>query len=326
MQLKRANTIALSEQKIKSKKKPKLLIKSLSDKSLNYQTIYQIYNTGQFLVNADENQQRPNYNSQKNINIINNGENGPIIKLPRIRSSDNIISDINKNKILKKNLSFFITDENGIKINREKKRIKNYRKKGNKKISNFGEILNFNVFNEKDTEIKYLIDKFNAQVAKKKINKMQRRKNILNKLYGITPEYNNNIKMAKSQKYLPLEEYQDNILTAFNSNGVHSFESMSSLYQKFRNIKTDIESVTPFPKINIKNIINHFKNGIKRKNDKMMRLKEFLSMSKKPQDEFEKDEQKIISLKLKKNNNHISRIQHDNLFILPAHIRKLFIK
>ena len=325
MQLKRANTFALSEQKIKTTKKPQLLIKSLSDKSLNYQTIYQIYNTGQFLANA-ENQQKPNYNSQKNINVIDDGENGPIIKLPRIRSSDNIVSDINKNKILKKNLSFFITDENGIKINREKKRIKNYRKKGNKKISNFGEILNFNVFNEKDTEIKYLIDKFNAQVAKKKINKMQRRKNILNKLYGITPEYNNKIKMAKSQKYLPLEEYQDNILTAFNSNGVHSFETMSSLYQKFRNIKTDIESVTPFPKINIKNIINQFKNGIKRKNDKMMRLKKFLSMSKKPQDKFEKDEQKIISLKLKKNNNHISRIQHDNLFILPAHIRKLFIK
>lgn len=326
MQLKRAHTFALSEQKTKSKKKLKLLIKSLSDKSLNHQSINQIYNTGQFHENDNENIEKPNYDSQKNINIINDGENETKIKLPRIKSSDSIISDININKILKNNLSFFITDENGIKINREKKSIKNYRKKDSKKISHFGEILNFNVFNEKDTEIKYLIDKFNAQVAKKKINKMQRRKNILNKLYGITPEYNNNIKKAKSQKYLPLEEYQDNILTAFNSNGVHSFESLSSLYQKFRNIKTDIESVTPFPKINIKNIINHFKNGIKRKNDKMMRLKEFLSMSKEPKDEFEKDEQKIISLKLKKNINHISRIQHDNLFILPAHIRKLFIK
>ena len=115
-------------------------------------------------------------------------------------------------------------------------------------------------------------------------------------------------------------------MTAFNSNGVHSYETMSELYQKFNNIKTDIESVTPFPKINIQNIISHFKYGLKKKNDRMMRLKEYLSKSKEPQDEFEKDEQKIISLKFKTCNNHVNKVQHDNLYILPAHIRKLFIK
>ena len=51
-------------------------------------------------------------------------------------------------------------------------------------------------------------------MAKKRINKVQRRKNILNKLYGITPEYNKNLKTAKSQKNLSLEDYQDNILLA----------------------------------------------------------------------------------------------------------------
>ena len=48
--------------------------------------------------------------------------------------------------------------------------------------------------------------------------------------------------------------------------------------------------------------------------------------SKEPKDEFEKEEKNIISLKLKKNHNYISKIQHDNLYMLPVHIRKLFIK
>jgi hypothetical protein len=247
--------------------------------------------------------------------------------LPRIRSSDEIISDIKSRLLLNKNLSFFITDKHGIKVNNKDMRVLNYRKKCYlKKASHFGEFLNYNVFNEKDIEIKELINNFNKQIYKKKINKIQRRKNILNKLYGITPEYNKIIKTSKSQKLLPLEEYQDNLLAALSSNGKYSSDSLSGLYQKFKIIKTDIESVTPYPKINIKNIINHFKNGIKKKNDKMLRLKEFLSKSKEPKDEFEKEEKNIISLKLKKNHNYISKIQHDNLYMLPVHIRKLFIK
>ena len=298
--------------------------KSLSNKNANFSlnSILNNPNTIQF---------------QNNYNLNNNPENNDLkneneeekcnAHLPRIRSSDEIISDIKSRLSLNKNLSFFITDKNGIKVNKKDMRVLNNRKKSYlKKASHFGEFLNYNVFNEKDNEIKDLIDNFNKQTQKKKINKMKRRKIILNKLYGITPEYNNIIKTAKSHKKLPLENYQEQILLALNKNGMYSNENLSELYQKFKNIKIDIETVTPYPKINIENIITHFKNRIKTKNDKMLRLKDFLSKNNKPQDEFEKDEQKIISLKLKKNNNQISRIQHDHLYMLPLHIRKLFIK
>ena len=134
------------------------------------------------------------------------------------------------------------------------------------------------------------------------------------------------IKFAKNQKHLPLEDYQDTIMTAFSSNGMYNSESLSDLNHKFKNIRTEIESVTPFPQININNIVKHFKSNIKKKSDKMLRLKDYLSKTKVPQDEFEEDEQKIISLKFKKNNRIISRKENDRLFMLPEHIRNLFVK
>ena len=263
------------------------------------------------------------FNSDKLLNY-NNLE--PKVKLPKIYSFNKKISKLKK-KVLRKNLSFFITVQNGIRVNKGDNKIRNFRKKiKQKNKSHIKDYLDYKVFNEKDLEIEDIIDEFNTQIEKQKINKMKRKRIILNKLYGITPEYNNIIKKSKSQKFLPLEEYQDNLLEAMNYNGIHNSEILSELYQKFKIIKTDIESVIPYPKINIKNIINHFKKGIKKKNDKMLRLKEYLSKSKEPKDEFEREEQNILSLKLKKHHNYISKVQHDNLYMLPPHIKKLFIK
>ena len=269
-----------------------------------------------------------NIKNQLKLLDLDSNEATSKIKLPRIPSSEQLIIDIKSKIEINKHLNFFITTEKGLKINKSDTKIKNYRRRIQlKKASVFGELLNFNVFNEKDIEIKDLIDKFHNQMAKKKINKVKRRKIILNKLYSITPEYNNNIKIAKSQKNLSLEDYQDNILLALNSNGMYSNECMGQLYQKLKNIRIDMETVVPYPKINFNKIIKHFKNRIKRKNFRMMSVKDLISKTKEPQDEFEKEEKKIISLKLKKNYNyHISRIQHDNLYTLPVHIRKLFIK
>ena len=324
MKLKRAKTLKIVNKNNESTKK--LKIKSLSNKNVKYSLNSIINNSNTIKFQDNYNLKSINY-IPENYDINNDIMTSSRTNLPRIRSSDEIISDIKSRLLLNKNLSFFITDKHGIKVNNKDMRVLNYRKKCYlKKASHFGEFLNYNVFNEKDIEIKELINNFNKQIYKKKINKIQRRKNILNKLYGITPEYNNIIKTAKSQKNLSLEEYQDKILLALNSNRIYSSENLSELYQKFKKIKTDIETVTPYPKINIRNIINHFKNRIKINNDKKMRLKDFLTKSKEPQDEFERDEQKIISLKLKKNNNQFSRIQHNNLYMLPVHIRKLFIK
>ena len=58
----------------------------------------------------------------------------------------------------------------------------------------------------------------------------------------------------------------------------------------------------------------------------MLRLKDFLTKTKVPQDEFEEDEQKIISLKFKKNNRFITRKENDRFYMLPEHIRNLFVK
>ena len=274
-----------------------------------------------------------NANSSKNVTnklqlLDLDNELIPKINLPRIPSSERLIIDIKSRIANNKKLNFFVTTGKGLIINKTETKIKNYRRrKLFKSSSQFGELLNFNVFNEKDIEIKDLIEKYHLQMKKKKINKVQRRKDILNKLYGITPEYINNIKKAKSQKNLSLEDYQDKILLALNSNGRYSNECMGQLYQKFKNIRINMETVVPYPKINFNKIIKHFKNSIKRKNFRMMSVKDLLSKNNEPQDEFEKEEKKIISLKLKKNYNyHISRLQHDNLYILPVHIRKLFIK
>lgn len=305
MKLKRANTLFLLDRKeekdedenenLKLKKK---IVKSISVKNLVY-----------------------------SMNSILNHYSEKKLKFPKILSSDDLISNIRERILKNKNLSFFISDENGIRINKTDNRVINYRRRAYlKKASHFNEFLNYNVFNEKDEEIKDIIDKFNIQNAKQKINKVKRRKIILNKLYGITPEYNNKIKTAKSQKHLSLVNYQDNIIDALNSNGMYSTETIGKLYQKFKNIKIDVDNVVPYPKINIKKIIKHFKKGIK-KNNRVFSLKEFLSKSNEPEDEFEKEEKKIIALKLKKNTiNRNFRIQNDNLYMLPSHVRKLFRK
>ena len=316
----RANTLQIDDNKIENKKKLKLK-KSLSFKDGSY-SLNSILNSPKTI------KFQHNYDLKLfDNNVENNEDEKSKGYLPRILSSDEIMSNIKSKLSLNKNASFFITDNNGIKGNRKNMKIIKNRKKGFlKKVSHFGEYLNYNVFNEKDIEIKDLIDNFNKQAQKKRINKIQRKQNILNKLYGITPEYNKTLKTAKSQKHLPLEEYQDKILLALNTNGMYSNENLNALYQKFKIIKMDIETVTPYPKINIKNIIKHFKNRIQTKNDKMLSLKEYLSKNKKPKDKFERDEQKIRNLKFKKHNNQISRIKYDNLYMLPPHVRKLFIK
>ena len=322
MKLKRSKTLISikkeGEEKSNLKKK---IVKSLSGKNL-YKQKHLIFKE----FNSISPQNIPILKLPDNDSEKSSVTNSKEVKLPRILSSDDLISNIRLRLIKNKHLAFFIKDENGLRINKTDNRVLNYKKRTYlKKASKFNEFLNYNVFNEKDEKIKDIIDTFNIQMSKKKINKVKRRKLILNQLYGITPEYNKIIKTSKSQKNLSLEDYQDNLLNALNSNGMYSNETIGELYQKFKNLKIDVENVIPYPKINIKKIIKHFKKDIK-KNNKVMSIKEFLSKRKEPEDEFEKEEKNIISLKIKKNNNPIFRIQHDNLYMLPNHIRNLFRK
>ena len=323
----KSSLIIPPKDKIKNRNKV-TLIKSVSNQKVNYPKNLKLN------ININEYSKKPfNYNL-KNVNLDNLNHiffNFPKkrrrMRFPRIRSYEELKSRIDSRLETDKNMYFFITDKYGIRVNKNDGKILNYRKKSAvKKVSRLKEYLNYNVFNEKDVEIKDLVAKFDNQEKQKKINKLQKRKVILNKLYGITPYYLNLIKFAKNQKHLSLEDYQDTIITAFSSNGMYSNESLSDLNHRFKNIRSEIESVTPFPQINIKNIVKHFKSNKKRKNDNMLRLKDFLTKKKVPQDEFEEDEQKIISLKFKKNNRFITRKENDRLYMLPEHIRNLFVK
>jgi len=325
--LNKAKSSLIIPPKDKLKNRNKLtLIKSLSNQNVNYPKNLKL--------NINDFAKKPYNFNLKNVNLdslnhifFNIPKKRRRVRFPRIRSYDELKSRIDSRLETDKNMSFFVTDKYGIRVNKNDGKIINYRKRSAmKKVSHLKEYLNYNVFNEKDIEIKDLVAKFDNQEKQKRINKLQKRKVILNKLYGITPQYLDVIKFAKHQKHLSLEDYQDTIITAFSSNGMYSSESLSDLNHRFKNIRTEIESVTPFPQINIQNIVKHFKSHKKKKSDNMLRLKDFLAKTKVPQDEFEEDEQKIISLKNKKNNRFITRKENDRLYMLPAHIRNLFVK
>ena len=311
--------------KIKNRNKS-TLIKSISNQNVSIPKNLKL--------SINDSPKKPYNYKLKNVSVeilndifFNHPKKRKQVRLPRIHSYDEIKSRINSKLKSDKNMLFFITDKNGIRVNKNDGRIINYRKKtAVKKVSHLKQYLNYNVFNENDSEIKDLVSKFDNQEKKEEINKLQKRKIIFNKLYGITPYYLNLIKFAKNQKHLSLEDYQDTIITAFSSNGKYSSDTLTDLYHKLKNIRTEIENVTPFPSINIKNIIKHFKSKKKRKNDKLLKLKHFLSKTKVPEDEYEEDEQKIISLKLKKNNRVIPRKVNDRFYMLPDHIKNIFVK
>ena len=93
------------------------------------------------------------------------------MRFPRIRSYEELKSKIDSRLETDKNMHFFITDKYGIRVNKNEGKIKNYRKQSAvKKVSRIKEYLNYNVFNEKDLEIKDLVAKFDNQEKQKKIH------------------------------------------------------------------------------------------------------------------------------------------------------------
>ena len=105
---------------------------------------------------------------------------------------------------------------------------------------------------------------------------------------------------AKRKKYLTLKDYQSNILKAYSFNEKNSDKSINQLSKKFDELREEIESIPPLPKINIKKIIKHIKN--KPKKEKIVSIKSYINKVNEPKDAFEKEEQLIYSLRLKRNN------------------------
>ena len=228
--------------------------------------------------------------SQKNIKIP------PILqqsqKFPKINLLNRNKNDSKSKLVDIKNANFFVTEQGKVILNKKKIKIPKYIKKreGNKNDKN----------EEPSFNLDSLIGKFDAEYIIASINKHNNQRNKLNKLYGITSEYINKIKNAKSKKYLSLKKYQSNILDAYSFNEKNSDESIRDLSNKLNILRRDIESVVPFPKINLKTMFNHIKNKGRKK--KIFSVKSYINNIAEPKDEYEKEEQLIQSLRVKRRN------------------------
>ena len=108
--------------------------------------------------------------------------------------------------------------------------------------------------------------KFIPKKSENKKTRLAKKTKTLNKLYGIMKEQENNLYSAKKKKYLPLEQYQHNILYAFTENNNNiDHAGFIDLVQSMKKIKEDTESISPLPPINIKSIYKHVFNKSKAK-------------------------------------------------------------
>ena len=241
------------------------------------------------------------------------------INLPKIRNQAQVLNEVYKNKKLHGPIHVF-TDSN-----KKYKKPKGYSSKPNfsyLKMENFEQkkSQDYNVFGNEDERINELVMKFKEELKERRIDKMTRRKNALNKLYNITPEYNLRMQEARKFKSLDLDEYQKNILSSVPYNCIGKNEILD-LVDTFKTLKNECDSVKPFPAINVKIIKDHIlKKSRNNKNVKSMRLKEFLSQSNRPNDEYEKEQRLIRELKCFKVVTKFKR--NKNYDILPIHIRE----
>ena len=134
---------------------------------------------------------------------------------------------------------------------------------------------------------------FDKNSKNKLMPKNKRKRKILDKLYGITPELKNKLDYAKSNKKLNLETYQENILYSLDDEFIDRSDIMD-LMQSFEELKIKNSSVKPLPKINLDIIYNHVYN--KSKKIKSMNIKDYLNNND-SLDEFEKEEKLINNIK-----------------------------
>ena len=228
---------------------------------------------------------------------------GQKIKLPKIHFFKKIKNDIRSRLLDINNGKFFITDENKIHLNKNKIKKSNEKKTRNKNKEK-SKSKDKNRSKSKGKEFQFNVDsyisKFDEEYIQGAIEKKIKQRNKLDKIYGITSDYINQINSAKKKKYLTLKDYQSNILNAYSFNEKNSDKSITLLSKKFDELREETESIVPFPKINIKNIINHIKN--KRKTDKIFSVKSYINKINEPKDEYEKEEQLINSLRVKRKN------------------------
>ena len=267
-------------------KEKRIFTNSLSVNNINIKPIKTVNRKNLTLINKSD----ARFASQRNIKIrptLNQK-----IKLPKIQLNNKIKTDIKSKLIGIKNGNFFMTQEGKINLNKEKIKIpKNNKKRNNDKK-----------YEDKKFQLNLdsLMAKFDAEYIIAALNKRNNERDRLNKLYGITSEYINKVEEAKNKKYLSLKNYQSNILDAYSFNEKNSEQSIRDLSYKFNNLREDIESIIPFPKINLKTMFNHIKN--QEKKSKILTIKSYINKVNEPKDDYEREEELIKSLMLKSKN------------------------
>ena len=267
-------------------KEKRIFTNSLSVNNINIKPIKTINRKNLTLINKSD----ARFASQRNIKIrptLNQK-----IKLPKIQLNRKIKTDIKSKLIGIKNGNFFMTQEGKINLNKEKIKIpKNNKKRNNDKK-----------YEDKKFQLNLdsLMAKFDAEYIIAALNKRNNERDRLNKLYGITSEYINKVEEAKNKKYLSLKNYQSNILDAYSFNEKNSEQSIRDLSNKFNDLREDIESIIPFPKIKLKTMFNHIKN--QEKKNKILSVKSYINKVNEPKDDYEKEEELIKSLRLKSKN------------------------
>ena len=252
-------------------------------------------------------------------------------KIRRLEKGKQIINNLRR---LSRHESIFITSFSGLnKINNELKEVKSPNEselfKNHipriKLQSNVNILKEYNVFESEDDVIKNIMYKFYIHENSKKPTKMEKKRAALDKIYGFSPYQIHTIRKAKKKKYLPLEEYQNNLLSSF-AKTYKNFDQgkFIDLIQSMKDLKAETESISPLPKINIKTIRDHvLTKGTK--NLKQISIKEYLSKDSRPMDEFEKENLYITKLKCQRSlNNTLRNRRNKNLDNLPEYLKEKF--
>ena len=270
--------------------------------------------------NIEESKLMPNKTFQGKTFIRRNKNSLEQKRLKRLEKSKEIIRTISK-KLVKKN-SLFITGFDGEVSTPFRKDNFNYRMPRIKLKSNVDALKKYNVFETEDDFIQKIMYKLYIRDKKKKQSEKVKKREVLDRIYGFSPYHTQSIPKAKSKKYLPLKDYQDNILVTFAQN----FKTIEQgkfldLVQEFKYLRAETESIIPLPKININNIRNHvLTKGAK--NLKKMSFKDYIFQDIGNLDEFEKENLLINKLKRQKYISHTSLMKRNKNFdILPQYLK-----
>ena len=143
-----------------------------------------------------------------------------------------------------------------------------------------------------------------------------------NKLYGLNKEFLKNVKTVKNEKYLDLQDYQNQLLSVSSN---LSRENVLRLYTNFKSLKNQTNIIHPLPPINFNAIYEHsYRETLKGKSKERKSLKYELN-GKKELDEFEIEQANINKgkyLKINKENPVMYKIYQ----ILPEHVIEVLYK